>query len=159
MQHLQKLLAPGGMVYLAIENRIGWGMFLGMEDHSGYGYTSLMPRWVARWYCSRKAIHRSDSNTGYRTYTYSWWGYRKLFRKSGLKIAKTWVPVDGYTRPTELLPLNRAAIRAYTETRWLRRPVTLRARLLNFGKRCLATKWFWKTFGGNFAFLLERRDA
>ncbi|MCE5421172.1 MAG: class I SAM-dependent methyltransferase [Acidithiobacillus sp.] len=44
-------LAPGGRLYLGIENRFSWSVISGRLDHSGLRYTSLMPRPVASAYC------------------------------------------------------------------------------------------------------------
>ena len=159
MDQLRKLLTPEGLIYLAIENRLAWPMFLGAKDHSGIRYTSLMPRFLARWVCAKDAGYRSSSNTGYRTYTYSYWGYQNLFRKAGLRIADVYFAVGGYTRPTELVPIAPSPVRRYVHSRWLRHPPTLADRIRNWGKKPLANTFFWRAFGPNFAFLLKKQNA
>ncbi len=156
---LRELLSPDGYLYVGIENRFGWAQLRGTRDHSGLRYTSLMPRWMARAVCSMSHDYRSQFNTGYRTYTYSYRGYRKLFEQSGLDIAAHWIAPGSYNNPQELLPLNGAAIDAYTRARLMSPPRTnkdvLRNRLITF----VATEWFWRWFGSDYAFLLRARPT
>lgn len=84
LRKLKSLLKPDGVLYVAIENRVAWNYFLGKkDDHSGLKFTSFMPRPVADWYCRKK------KGEGYRTYTYSFSGYNKLFNEAGLQIDET----------------------------------------------------------------------
>ena len=43
LKKILRLLKDDGILLIGIENRIGWGLFLGGEDHSGMAYTSLVP--------------------------------------------------------------------------------------------------------------------
>ena len=110
LRDLRRLLKPGGIILIGIENRIGLGSFLSRVDHSGLPYTSLMPRAVASAYLRfrRPAFHRAsiDSTQGYRTYTYSPRGYLKLLRKAGFDSADFWWPPDGYNAPHGMLRLS-----------------------------------------------------
>lgn len=106
LRRLHDLLKPTGLVCIGIENRIGWRVFRGMEDHSGLPYTSLMPRPLADWWCRRRPRgFRSGGNLGYRTYTYSLPGYRKLFREAGFRRVLAFQAWNGYNDPRVLLPL------------------------------------------------------
>jgi SAM-dependent methyltransferase len=115
LRRIHELLKPGGVACVGIENRIGLSMFRGSRDHSGLAYTSLMPRAMARAWCRWKAgRHRSDVNTGYRTYTYSLGGYRRLFAEAGFSRCEPFHPVNGYNDPGVLLPLkNQNALLHY----------------------------------------------
>jgi SAM-dependent methyltransferase len=110
LRDLRRLLKPGGIILIGIENRIGLGSFLSRVDHSGLPYTSLMPRAVASAYLKFKkpAFHRAsiDSTQGYRTYTYSPRGYLKLLREAGFHSADFWWPPDGYNAPHGMLKLS-----------------------------------------------------
>ena len=154
LQRLRRLLKPGGMIYLAIENRIGWNELRGTADHSGLPYTSLMPRFLARWVCARSRRYRSVFNVGYRTYTYSFFGYRRLFRRAGLEIRQTFISPYGYNLPVKMIPLQQAAIRF--ASRMERPTVALRSRLRHVLVRMLGQEWFWRLTGGDFAFVLTR---
>jgi len=156
LSNLRHLLAKDGIIYIGIENRIGWDQLRGLKDHSGLPYTSLLPRRLARWVCSTSAaVFRSSANRGYRTYTYSYKGFRELFLRAGLRIRTMWIAPLGYNNPVHLVPLNRQAIRAYICHDWSRPPLTLRQVIGNRLKSLLGNVWFWRTFGSEYVFLLE----
>lgn len=158
MDSLRRLLKPGGLIYVGIENRIGWTQLRGGSDHSGLKYTSLVPRFLADWACRRARRYRSDHNVGYRTYTYTYWGYRKLFRRAGLRIHSTHISPLGYNCPTELVALQNCAIRHYVRSR--RHPAHgLKKNLAATLKTMLAREWFWTACGSDFVFVLEAMDA
>lgn len=110
LDRLRELLAPGGGIYLAIENRVGWAVLRGLPDHSGLPYTSLMPRWMARMVCARSRRYRAQFNAGYRTYTYTLSGYRRLFAQVGLEARGAWFCPWGYNQPAKLAPFARGPL-------------------------------------------------
>lgn len=158
LRNLRRALKPGGLLYVGIENRIGWDQIRGTRDHSGLPYTSLLPRFAARWVCRRSMGFRTELNHGYRTYTYSYYGYRRLFRRAGLEIESTWIAPLGYNLPTRMVPLNKTAIDLQSR-RWIYPPIGWRDRVVNQGKRWLARPSVWRTFGSDFTFLLRPLDA
>lgn len=115
---LQKMLKPTGVLFIGIENRIGIDSFFGRIDHPGTRFTSLMPRWLASLYIRlkrpdfyRTIIHPSK---GYRTYTYSPCGYRKLLKEAGFAHVDCWWPTGGYNLPNTILhSSNRQAVKSY----------------------------------------------
>jgi SAM-dependent methyltransferase len=115
LRRVHELLKPSGMLCLGIENRIGWVFLRGAPDHSGLPYTGLMPRAMASAWCRwKKNEYRSDVNVGYRTYTYSLGGYRRLLRMTGFRDVRPYHAWDGYNHPTMLVPLdNREALLAF----------------------------------------------
>ena len=155
MRTLRNLLAPGGMICLGIENRWGWAQMSGVPDHSGLPYTSLMPRWMARWVCNRNEQFRSSFNTGYRTYTYGYNGFRDLFSRAGLGIESFWIAPTSYHRPVAMVPMDRSAIGSYVQQNWLRPAVNTKSVIKNWIKWQTATPWFWRTFGSDYIFLLK----
>ncbi len=155
LRNLREALKPTGFVYIGIENRFGWDQIRGARDHSGRRYTSLMPRFVARWVCRRGSGYRAPLNKGYRTYIYTYHGYQRLFRRAGLAIDTTWIAPLGYNLPTRLVPLRRAAIDRYAASRWIHPPVGWRHRVKNEVKRLLARPLLWRVFGSDFVFLLR----
>lgn len=159
LQMLRSALRPSGFLYIGIENRIGMSQIMGARDHSGLRYTSLLPRFVAAWVCRRGARYRTELNAGYRTYTYSYYGYRRLFRRAGLEIVQTWVAPLGYNLPTWLVPLHRGAIQLHVEWNWVSGLRGGRAAAKDFLKRSLARPWFWRLFGPDFVFLLRPFNA
>jgi len=116
LRRVRRLLKPGGVVVIGIENRIGFHSFFGRVDHSGFAFTSLMPRWLASLYMKMRqpAFHRTllKSSLGYRTYTYSPRGYTKLLCEAGFQSVDHWWPRDGYNLPHVMYRVaDRAEIR------------------------------------------------
>ena len=160
LDRLRSLLRPGGVIYLAIENRIGWSELRGTPDHSGLPFTSLLPRPLARWVCAHSRSYRAHFNVGYRTYTYTHRGYRRLFRQVGLDIAATWISPSGYNRPSKLVPLHTSAIRfAQRATAGASPPAGLARRakyVVRQDLRALAAHaGVWRWLGSDFIFLLR----
>ncbi|MGH9477413.1 MAG: methyltransferase domain-containing protein [Terriglobales bacterium] len=109
LRRLTALLKPDGVVMIGIENRIGYNIFRGEQDHSGLPYTSLLPRWAAtlalRMNSSGHYRTVLNAKRQYRTYTYTARGYRRLLRHSGLPEAELFWADPGYNLPYTLIPL------------------------------------------------------
>lgn len=118
LQKLHHLLKPGGSLVIGIENRIGYNLFCGANDHTGLPFTSLMPRSLATLtlHLVRKSHRRTQLNEKrqYRVYTYSEFGYRKILRESGFQSPTFYWAVPGYNQPRILLPLTTSALAAQT---------------------------------------------
>lgn len=113
LARIRQTLKPGGWLYVGIENRIGEMSFRGGKDHSGLKYTMLMPRALADFYVRQKQpSYRTNLRQGYRTYTYSYWGYNRLLRQAGFTPVDSYWVVPGYDLPRNMIPLNdeRAAV-------------------------------------------------
>ncbi len=81
LQEVHRVLREGGQIFVAIENRFGIRYFMGVkEDHTGLRYGALLPRPVSNLY-SQQVRKRP-----YRTYTYSYRGYRELLGDAGFQI-------------------------------------------------------------------------
>jgi ubiquinone/menaquinone biosynthesis C-methylase UbiE len=110
LQSVHRVLKPDGVLSVGIENRFGYGLFLGGKDHSGIAYTSLVPRSLATWMLRRNTEphHRTQLNLRkeYRTYTYSERGYRKLFSEAGFAAVSCFWAQPGYNQPYRLVPLS-----------------------------------------------------
>lgn len=91
-----RLLKPGGYLYVGIENR--WALtYLRGKDHSGIRYTSYLPRYLADRYCKLRGLGP------YRTYTYGFRGYQKLFAEAFPQL-ETYLLFPGYNDPRTLIP-------------------------------------------------------
>jgi ubiquinone/menaquinone biosynthesis C-methylase UbiE len=117
LKQVHRLLKPGGVVVIGIENRIGQAALMGGIDHSGVPYTSLMPRWLATMYLrrDRRPHYRTVLNAKreYRTYTYSELGYRRLLSDAGFSTASFLWADPGYNQPYAVVPLRQAFPRRY----------------------------------------------
>lgn len=110
LRRVYDLLAPGGWLYLGIENRFSFEAFLGQQDDSGMPFASLMPRRLADAYIRRASPRHNrthEAMTSYRTYTYSYWGYKRLLERSGFKEFRAWGAYS-YNRPRLLYNLEDA---------------------------------------------------
>lgn len=88
LRRVYRLLKPGGYLYIATETRFGWPYWLGLRDHSGLRFTSLMPRTVANAYCRLRdtPLRRpGHSNRGYRTHTHTPAQYADMLREVGFR--------------------------------------------------------------------------
>lgn len=109
ISEIYRILKPGGCLYIGIENRLAFFLFLGALDHSGLPFTSLMPRFIAD-YIIRKfrkntgkyySEQRSSLNwPNYRTYTYTKYGYSQLLKKVGF-VNPSFQWALSYNSPTE----------------------------------------------------------
>ncbi len=104
LEECRRVLKPGGLLYVGIENRFGYLYFLGTRDHNGLRFTSLMPRALA------SAVERVRKGVPYRTYTYSYSGYRRLLSLAGFRPRATFIAVPNYRDPRFIVPAddNRA---------------------------------------------------
>jgi len=107
LRRIRRLLRPGGALYLGIENRTGYQLWLGLRDHSGLPFTSLLPRPVAN--VVTRLVAAGGKRGPYRTYTYTYWGYRRLLRGCGFDEVDVYAPLPGYNTPRYLAPLDRGA--------------------------------------------------
>lgn len=97
-----RVLRPGGLLYLAIENRYAYKYFLGSpDDHSALRFTSLMPRRLADRYMRLRLRQQ------YRTYTYSAGGLRRLLREAGFDVRDFYACCDSYRDPQGVIPLDQ----------------------------------------------------
>lgn len=115
LKKIYNLLKPNGQVYIGIENRFGYNYFLGNRDHSGLKYTSLMPRRIANIYMKfiRRTSYRNNNQDTYRTYTYSYWEYRRLLKQSGFSKVEIFYVNPGYNNPNYFISLSNKNIINY----------------------------------------------
>lgn len=101
LKELRRVLKDDGQLFIAIENRLNHEYFKGRPDHhSGLKYGSLMPRLLANLY----SIARK--RTPYRTYTYSFIGYKRLLRQAGFANVEVYGLSKGYSHLEEIIPLE-----------------------------------------------------
>jgi SAM-dependent methyltransferase len=138
-----RLLRPNGYLYIGIETRYALEYWLGAADHTELAFTSLMPRWLADWYCRMRRVPFYGSETaanGYRTYTHSPRQYAALLQEAGFQSLEVHGCFDGYNRQLALYSLADYEARRTTRRLidppasrlgWLRRQVADARRLYN----------------------------
>ena len=113
LKKIFRLLKNDGVLLIGIENRVGWGLLLGGNDHSGMPYTSLVPRGVASFMLKQNSEPhfrtKLNPHKQYRTYTYSERGYRKLLAETGFAATSSYWAEPGYNQPYRLVPLAMPA--------------------------------------------------
>jgi SAM-dependent methyltransferase len=97
LRTVHNTLKPGGRLYLAIENRYDFKMFLGGPDpHIGLPFTTLLPRRAADW-VSRAVLGRS-----YVTWIYSFRGLRRLLEATGFRQIDLYMCFPDYRYPDRI---------------------------------------------------------
>jgi len=123
LEGLARVLKPGGTLLVGIENRFGLDAIRGAVDHSGFRYTSVMPRIIADMWV-RLRMARSDKFQvtgrtvlpGYRTYTYTAAGLRRLLEEGGFCNVRAFAADESYNWPWNLMPVDEPGPRLF----WLR---------------------------------------
>ena len=100
LDEVNRVLHPNGVVYLAIENRFSYTYFTGPEDHTQLLWGSLMPRIMSNIYSEYKR------KRPYRTYTYSYSGYKRLFKRAGFKSLDRYSLLPNYRYPKQIMDLE-----------------------------------------------------
>ncbi len=98
---LKKLLKPGGVIYVGIENRFTYDLMIGAPDpHIDLKGVAVMPRWLADFVCKRRLGDR------YRPYLYSYFGYKKLMADAGFRETRVLSALPHYNNAMKIRPLS-----------------------------------------------------
>jgi SAM-dependent methyltransferase len=101
LKNVYTCLKPEGRLFLALENRFGYGYLLGRRDeHTNLPWITLPPRALANLYSL--AARRCP----YRTYTHSYHALRLLLHEAGFVEAQVYWPVPDYKKPRFIVPLG-----------------------------------------------------
>jgi len=107
LAEVARVLSPGGVLYLAIENRL-FPAFLLIDPHTHQALVNLLPRRVSR------ALTKVLRGQKFGNYIYSWWGLRNLIAEP-LPLAEFYVPIPHYHYPHRYAKLDDSrAIRRLT---------------------------------------------
>lgn len=125
LRRLHALLRPGGWLYVGIENRFARMFWLGLPDHQGLRFTSLLPKPVARAYTALRAIRAPRTynvERDYRAWIYSFAGYREMLEDCGFDAVRRYAAIPGYNVPSALVPLESVGPMRYYVDRVRARP-------------------------------------
>jgi SAM-dependent methyltransferase len=110
LTNMLKLLRPGGILYVGIENRACPEYLLGyLDPHCRLPFVTLLPRPLAHWYARRHGRQH-----GYRNYLYSSAGYQKLLRKVGFEDTDVYAALPSYNHPRYFMPLRNNIFNYYS---------------------------------------------
>jgi 2-polyprenyl-3-methyl-5-hydroxy-6-metoxy-1,4-benzoquinol methylase len=103
-----RVLKPGGVVYIGIENRFSLYYFFGIpDDHSFLRFTSLLPRKLADLYCKIRTGEK------YFTHIHSLNVYIRMLTSTGFSSSniRTFLPWPTYRTPEYIVPMEYAEIK------------------------------------------------
>ncbi len=101
LKELKRVLKPGGALYLAIENAIGYIYLMGRPDeHIKLSFVSFLPRKLANF------ITKIRLNCEYRVYTYTSQGYNRLLDESGFINKIFYGAFTHYINPNKVIPFE-----------------------------------------------------
>lgn len=101
LKNINRVLKPGGIMYLAIENRFSIIYFAGFKDpHSGLKYVNIVPRFAANFISLRKR------NEPYRTYIHSFKKYKKMLKDTGFDKNEFFAPLPSSRNYFYFIPLS-----------------------------------------------------
>jgi ubiquinone/menaquinone biosynthesis C-methylase UbiE len=114
LENCRRVLKKDGRLFVAVENRFGFKYLLGEhEDHVMVPFAGVLPRGLA----SLLVNWRRKRKSGYRNYTYSVEGFRRLFRRAGFSTVEPYYPIPDYKTVSILLPLgDRRLVDYYLST-------------------------------------------
>jgi SAM-dependent methyltransferase len=132
-QHLRE----GGRLYLAIENRYDFKMFLGKKDpHSNLLWTSFLPRSLAN------RISHFKLGRPYVNWLYSFAGIESLLKDAGFGRVELYACFPDYRFPEMIIPYdkNLSSYRSLTPFRSPEGRISLRKTIMALAERILFKK-------------------
>jgi SAM-dependent methyltransferase len=112
LQEARRVLREGGILYLAIENRLYPGYIL-RDAHVGVPLVGILPRRMAN--CIMTWLYQKP----YRTFIYSYWELKRLVHESGFASSSVYVPIYTYWYPCVIQPISdgRGILRSLADLR------------------------------------------
>ncbi len=102
LRRIHQNLNEHGKLYLAIENRFDFKMFLGVKDpHSNTLFTTILPRKVDNW------ISLAKLGRPYVNWIYSFSGIDSLLKRTGFSKVDLYMCFPDYRFPESIIHYNR----------------------------------------------------
>ncbi len=139
LKALKKLLAPGGYLYVGIENRYAYGAFLGQPVHFEAPFIGLLPRPIAN------AAMKIFKGRPHRTHIHGMRGYRRLLGEAGFESVDFYLPRPSYRDLFWLIPGNsNSGVRLWA--RHLAKGESPTKRIVRWWARRLPIRGIWPCY-------------
>jgi len=100
LKYVRKLLKPGGLFYLGIENRYYLKFLLGYRDHEEMRFANVLPRNISKY------ISKTLLKNEVRNYIYSYNEYLKLLEEAGFTNLTFYTALPNYKFPEYIIPID-----------------------------------------------------
>jgi SAM-dependent methyltransferase len=100
LRELNRVLKPGGVLYLGTKNRFGWQYLAGAADHNGIRFGPVLPRFLA------DTVSRATRRRPYRIIVYSHTEYMKILSDARFGKLEFYWPYPGYQHPSAMISLE-----------------------------------------------------
>ena len=100
LKYVRKMLRPGGLLYLGIENRYYLKFLLGFRAHEDLRFATVLPRGIANY------LSKTLTNREYRNYVYSYSEYSDLIGDAGFEHTEFYTALPSYKLPEYILPID-----------------------------------------------------
>lgn len=100
LKYVKKLLKPGGLLYIGIENRYYLKFLLGARAHEDMRFATVLPRGLAN------SISKAFYNEEFRHYVYSYNEYWDLFRDAGFDQVEIFTALPSYKLPQHIISID-----------------------------------------------------
>lgn len=100
LKYVRKLLRPGGLLYLGIENRYYLKFLLGFKAHEDMRFATVLPRRLANF------LSKTVANKEFRNYVYSYNEYSDLLGDAGFDHLEFYTALPSYKLPEHILPID-----------------------------------------------------
>jgi len=103
---IHNTLREGGILVMAIENRLSIQYFFGITDHGDLPFTPLLPRRIAN------AVTKVWNKKPYSHLTHTAASYRRLLESAGFRSTTFYAAIPGYKQPSAIAPLEAELIKS-----------------------------------------------
>jgi len=107
LKEIQRVIKPGGVLYIGIENRYSLSTLRGQRIHGELPFVGLFPRWFSN------LVTKLVRGEPHRTYIYSLNGYKKITKSAGFEKTDVYLPYPNYHNPNYFIPLEPAWVRRF----------------------------------------------